>query len=76
MVKSAMIGGSCNWYVPIVIGAPDMAFPRLNNISFWFLPPGLLHLIRSDLVELGSNTWWTVYLPLSGITSQSRGAIN
>jgi len=41
-----------------------MAFPRLNNISFWFLLPALLLLIRSSLVESGAGTGWTVYPPL------------
>ncbi|KAL5710147.1 cytochrome-c oxidase [Ranunculus cassubicifolius] len=62
----AMIGGSGNWSVSILIGAPDMAFPRLNNISFWLLPP----------IEVGSGTGWTVYPPLSGITSHSGGAVD
>jgi cytochrome c oxidase subunit 1 len=30
-----------------------MSFPRLNNISFWLLPPALLLLISSSLVEAG-----------------------
>ncbi|GKA75710.1 cytochrome c oxidase subunit 1 [Tanacetum coccineum] len=76
MVMPAMIGGSGNWYVSILIGAPDMAFTRLNNILFWLLPPSLLLLLSLALVEVGSGTEWTVYLPLSGITSHSGGAVS
>jgi cytochrome c oxidase subunit 1 len=39
-----------------MLGAPDMAFPRLNNISFWLLPPFLLLLLSSSLVEMGAGT--------------------
>ncbi|MCD9638408.1 cytochrome c oxidase subunit 1, partial [Datura stramonium] len=51
MAMPAMIGGSGNWSVPILIAAPDMKFPRLNNISFWLLPPSLLLLLSLALVE-------------------------
>ncbi|GJS41763.1 cytochrome c oxidase subunit 1 [Tanacetum coccineum] len=60
----AMIGGSGNWSVPI------------NDISFWLLPSSLLLLLSPTLVEVGSGTGWMVYLPLSGITSHSRGAVD
>jgi heme/copper-type cytochrome/quinol oxidase subunit 1 len=42
--------------VPMMIGAPDMAFPRLNNISFWLLPPALILLVGSSLIEGGAGT--------------------
>lgn len=43
-----------------MIGAVDMAFARLNNISFWCLPPALVCIIASVLIEQGAGTGWTV----------------
>lgn len=43
-----------------MVGASDMSFARLNNISFWLLPPALVCLLTSTLVEQGPGTGWTV----------------
>jgi len=59
-----------------MIGAPDMAFPRLNNISFWLLPPALLLLIFSSLVESGAGTGWTVYPPLASGMAHSGPSVD
>jgi heme/copper-type cytochrome/quinol oxidase subunit 1 len=37
------------------------------------LPPSLLLLLNSTLVEVGAGTRWTVYPPLSGITNHFGG---
>jgi cytochrome c oxidase subunit 1 len=76
MVMPILIGGFGNWLVPLMIGAPDMAFPRLNNISFWLLPPALLLLVSSTLVEAGAGTGWTVYPPLSSVAAHSGPSVD
>ena len=55
-------GGPKNYLLPLMIGASDMSFARLNNISFWTLPPALVCLVTSTLVESGAGTGWTVLI--------------
>nr|QLY89467.1 cytochrome c oxidase subunit I [Rabdophaga marginemtorquens] len=76
MVMPILIGGFGNWLVPIMLGAPDMAFPRMNNLSFWFLPPSLMLLLISSMVETGTGTGWTVYPPLSSSIAHTGSSVD
>nr|AMX74093.1 cytochrome c oxidase subunit I [Chiropterargas boueti] len=76
MVMPVMIGGFGNWLIPLMLGVPDMAFPRMNNLSFWLLPPALMMLLTSSLVDSGAGTGWTVYPPLSSNISHSGMSVD
>lgn len=55
-IMPVWMGAFGNFFLPILIGAADMAFARLNNISFWCLPPALVCIVCSVLIEQGAGT--------------------
>src|SRR3569833_3437187 len=71
MTLSDLTSHSKNWRVNGSRITKVMAFPRMNNISFWLLPPAVLLLLLSTLIEQGAGVCWTAYPPLSSLLSHS-----
>jgi cytochrome c oxidase subunit 1 len=54
------------YLVPLMIGTRNVAFPRLNNYGYYaYLTGGLLMWIAFAL-NIGPDTGWFAYVPLSG----------
>nr|QNS23227.1 Cox1 [Metschnikowia orientalis] len=75
-VMPVLMGAFMNFFLPMMMGAVDMAFARLNNISFWCLPPALVCIMASVLMENGAGTGGTVYPPLSSINAHSGPSVD
>ncbi len=70
-------GGFGNFLIPLMIGARDMAFPRLNMVSYWFMPPAMVFISYSFLVEGGApEAGWTSYPPLTIARWATPGSLN
>ena len=54
------------YLVPLMVGARNISYPRLNALGYWvFLIAGCL-LFASFYINMGPDTGWFAYVPLSG----------
>jgi len=54
------------YFVPTMVGARDVAFPRLNAFGYWVYLIGGLLLYTGFFLNIGPDTGWFTYVPLSG----------
>jgi cytochrome c oxidase subunit I+III len=54
------------YLVPLMVGTRDVAFPRLNAFGYWVFLIGGVLLFTSLYLNVGPDTGWFAYVPLSG----------
>jgi cytochrome c oxidase subunit I+III len=54
------------YLVPLMVGARNVAFPRLNAYSYFVYSFGGLLLVFAFVRDMGPDTGWFSYVPLSG----------
>jgi cytochrome c oxidase subunit I+III len=54
------------YLVPLMVGARNIAFPRLNAFGYWIYLFGGIMIYVAFLLNIGPDTGWFSYVPLSG----------
>jgi len=54
------------YLVPLMVGTRAIAFPRLNAFAFWVYVFGGVMLYVAFALDIGPDTGWFSYVPLSG----------
>jgi cytochrome c oxidase subunit 1 len=54
------------YFVPLMIGARSLAFPKLNAFGYWNFVVAVVFLYVSLFLNMGPDTGWFAYVPLSG----------
>jgi cytochrome c oxidase subunit I+III len=54
------------YVVPLMIGTRNVAFPRMNNLGYWIYLAGGLMVWTAFVLDIGPDTGWFAYVPLSG----------
>ncbi|MBI3463740.1 MAG: cbb3-type cytochrome c oxidase subunit I, partial [Planctomycetes bacterium] len=71
-----LAGAFGNFTIPLMIGTHDMAFPTLNMMSYWFMWPAFICILRSFFSEgFGPAAGWTSYPPLAAVKTAAPGSL-
>ena len=54
------------YIIPLMLGTRNIAFPRLNAFSYWVFLFGGIMIWVAFLFNVGPETGWFAYVPLSG----------
>ncbi|HEY8573015.1 cytochrome c oxidase subunit I [Phenylobacterium sp.] len=54
------------YLTPLMVGSRTMAFPRLNALSYWVYLAGGILIWVAFAMDVGPETGWFSYVPLSG----------
>jgi cytochrome c oxidase subunit I+III len=54
------------YFVPLMVGTRNVAFPRLNLYGYYVYLAGCLFLYTGFALNIGVDTGWFSYVPLSG----------
>jgi cytochrome c oxidase subunit I+III len=54
------------YLLPLMLGTREVAYPRLNAFGYWTFLIGGVFLFASFYVNMGPDTGWFAYVPLSG----------
>jgi len=61
-----MMEGFALYLVPLMVGTRNVAFPRLNAFGYFMYLFGGILLYTGLLLNIGPDTGWFAYVPLSG----------
>jgi cytochrome c oxidase subunit I+III len=61
-----MMEGMGLYLVPLLVGTRNVAFPRLNAFGYYVYLFGGIMLFGALALNIGPNTGWFAYVPLSG----------
>ena len=69
IIMPGLYGGLGNYFIPIYLGIPEIIYPRINNFSLLLILISFSSIIFSIILEYSIGVGWTLYPPLSIIST-------